>query len=183
MQNESMDVLAHGLWGGAIFGQKARGQWKWGFLLGISPDILAFGPAFVSRALTGTLGAWATPGPPPLSSFPSYVFDLYNITHSLVVWAIVVLALRYRNGVFPWVLGAWGLHILCDIPLHSIRFFPTPFLWPFPTPFVDGIRWAQAPIVLTNYSLIISTYTVLTYLRFRRKRSVLTLRSDPQGRG
>jgi hypothetical protein len=60
-----------------------------------------------------------------------------------------------------WPLGAWGLHILCDIPTHSTRFFPTPYLWPLPTPFVNGMPWARGWFMLTNYACIGLTYLII----------------------
>ena len=153
-----MDVLAHGLWGGALFGRKSRGQWRWAFLLGIAPDVLAFGPFLVSQF-----------GSRVWREFPLYVHYSYNITHSLVVWAIVAGAIWYFRKSLPWVFGAWGLHSLCDIPLHEIDFFPTPYLWPLPTPLVNGIRWAQPAIVIPNYAALAATYALWMGLRYRQK--------------
>ena len=157
-----MDVLAHGLWGGALFGRLPRTRWKWAFLAGIAPDVVAFGPALISRLVTGDFAEWMQPGPPQSSWFPPYVFALYNVTHSLVVWAAIVCAIvLWRRALFPWVLGAWGLHVLCDIPLHTLQFFPTPYLWPLPTPLVNGIRWSTPTFMLINYAALAGTYLVL----------------------
>jgi hypothetical protein len=46
-----------------------------------------------------------------------------------------------------WILAAWGLHILIDIPTHSLALFPTPFLWPVSDFKVNGIGWDN-PIIL-----------------------------------
>jgi hypothetical protein len=64
----------------------------------------------------------------------------------------LILFAVFRKPV--WIFGAWALHILCDIPTHSTRYFPTPYLWPFPTPFVNGVPWARAPFMITNYLLL-----------------------------
>src|SRR5262245_17903716 len=117
-----MDVLAHGLWGGAVFGRRTRWQWRAAFLLGAAPDLIAFGPFFLS--VRGNLD-WRV--------FPPYVHETYNVTHSLVIWALLAGTIWYFRKAFPWLLGAWGLHILFDIPFHEISFFPTPYLWPLPT--------------------------------------------------
>jgi membrane-bound metal-dependent hydrolase YbcI (DUF457 family) len=155
-----MDVLAHGLWGGALFGRKSRWQWRWAFLLGTAPDVLAFGPFLISQF-----------GSRDWREFPLYVHQSYNVTHSLVVWASVALAIWYFRKSFPWVLGAWGLHILCDIPLHEIDFFPTPYLWPLPTPLVNGMRWAQPTFIIPNYVVLTVTYALLIGLRYRRHKA------------
>jgi hypothetical protein len=67
-------------------------------------------------------------GTPPESSIPQYVHHLYNVTHSLMIFLAVFLvawAVRKRP---VWELGAWGLHVLVDVPTHSSSFFPTPVL-------------------------------------------------------
>ena len=153
-----MDVMAHGLWGGVVFGRKSRWQWRGAFLLGMAPDLLAFGPFLLTRI-----------GRSDFRAFPDYVYQSYSITHSLVVWAVVAGAIWSVRRRFPWILGAWGLHALCDIPLHEISFFPTPYLWPLPTPFVNGIRWAQPALIIPNYVLLILAYTLWFGLRYRHK--------------
>ena len=154
-----MDVLAHGLWGGALFGRKTRWQWRFAFLLGTAPDVLAFGPFIISLTLN-----------PGWRDFPPYVHRSYDVTHSLVVWATVAGAVWFWRKSFPWVFAAWGFHVICDIPLHEISFFPTPYLWPFPTPLVDGVRWAQPALMIPNYLALIAAYTIWLGLRHRRNR-------------
>jgi hypothetical protein len=137
----------------------------------MAPDILAFGPFFVSRFFDS---AWQT--------FPTYVHVSYSITHSLVVWTAVAGTIWYFSRGFPWIVGAWGLHVICDIPLHELSFFPTPYLWPLPTPLVNGYRWAQPAIMIPNYAAIIVAYTLWMGLRYRREKSNGRVPS-PSGRG
>ena len=157
-----MDVLAHGLWGGVGF--YARG-WKvflTALLLGMAPDLLSFGifhitrPSWIKLRLLGEIS-----GPPPLSTLPAYVFHAYNLTHSLVIWALIFAALWLLRRQVAWLWFAWGLHILCDIPTHSSSYFPTPYLWPFPTPFVDGISWAEAWFMASNYLALAAAYVAM----------------------
>ena len=91
---------------------------------------------------------------PALASLPFYVVPAYNITHSLVIWAAAFAVLWFLFRRRAWIFGAWGLHILCDIPTHSTRYFPTPFLWPFPTPYLDGIPWSTPWFMAANYASI-----------------------------
>ncbi len=191
-----MDTLAHGLWGGAAFGQRDN-QWKWAFLLGMCPDLFSFGPFFLTHI--GDIGErWAQHkfGHPDPRLIPAYVYHCYNVTHSLVVWIVLVIITAFlyvwyrrsknedrtdmplhkgfladlRSSISDlWPLGAWGLHILCDIPTHSTRFFPTPYLWPFPTPFYDGTSWGHKTFMLANYSGIALTYAVLAYRKSKPK--------------
>ena len=165
-----MDVLAHGLWGGAGFLSRDRRTFAAAFVLGMAPDLLSFGlfyltdPQWISRRFLGE-----DSGPPPISILPEFVFHAYNFTHSLVALSALsglIWVLR-RNP--PWVFLAWGIHILCDIPTHSSAYFPTPFLWPLPTPFVDGISWATGWFIATNYAALLLTYiALLVYRRARR---------------
>jgi hypothetical protein len=59
------------------------------------------------------------------------------------------------------------LHILCDIPTHTTSYFPTPFLWPFSTPFVNGIPWSTPWFMAANYTSLFLFYCCL-YFSFRR---------------
>ena len=153
-----MDVLAHGLWGSALFGHKNEWQWRWAFLLGVAPDVIAFGPFLISQV-----------GSTNWIEFPPYVHQSYNVTHSLVVWAAVTAIVCLFRKKFPWILCAWGLHILCDIPLHEITFFPTPYLWPFNTHLVNGVRWAQLWLMIPNYVALAITYSIwLSRRRFTK---------------
>ena len=52
-----MDVLAHGLWGGAAFSGRGKKEFWTGFLVGMAPDLLSFG-VFTSRGQIGSLAAW-----------------------------------------------------------------------------------------------------------------------------
>ena len=78
---------------------------------------------------------------------------VHECAHAFVAWKLW--------GRDAWPIGAWGLHILCDIPTHSTRFFPTPYLWPFHTPFINGLPWARPTFMIANYSLILLTYLIL----------------------
>jgi hypothetical protein len=100
-------------------------------------------------------------GTPPESSIPLYVHRLYNVTHSLVVFLAVffiVWALRKRP---LWELGAWGLHVLVDVPTHSHSFFATPVLWPIFSWKFDGWQWMNPAILIPNYVLLALCYAWL----------------------
>jgi membrane-bound metal-dependent hydrolase YbcI (DUF457 family) len=172
-----MDTLAHGLWGGAVFGRRDGAQWKAAFVLGMSPDLLSFGPYLLTH-LGDVAARWSSHrgGPPDPRDIPAYVYGAYDVTHSLVVWGVACAALaaaarvRRRSGAPAWSVwpfGAWALHILCDIPTHTARFFPTPFLWPLATPYVDGFSWGRRGFMLANYSALALAYLFLLL----RKRS------------
>jgi membrane-bound metal-dependent hydrolase YbcI (DUF457 family) len=163
-------VVAHGLWGGALFSSQGRKEFISGLLVGMAPDLLAFGPFFIlhprwlTLRMTGHLS-----GPPPLSLLPSYVFQAYSITHSLVVCAVSFFLIWLVKRNPPWLLLAWALHIACDIPTHTTRYFPTPFLWPFSTPFVNGVSWATPAFLAANYACLTFAYAGIFFYLHRRR--------------
>jgi len=165
-----MDVVAHGLWGGALFCAQGRKKFLAGVVLGMAPDLLSFGvfhvthPGWLTQRLVGNIS-----GPPALTLLPPYVFHAYNITHSPVVCTVAFFLLWQLTKKPPWLLGAWLLHILCDIPTHAASYFPTPFLWPFPTPFVDGVPWSTPWFMAANYITMFIVYFCL-FLLFRWKK-------------
>lgn len=73
-----------------------------------------------------------------------------------------------------WALGAWGLHILTDIPTHRRAFFPTPFLWPFSNYTVDAISWANPWFFFANLVALAVVYVVLGLYWIRRRRFART---------
>jgi hypothetical protein len=167
-----MDFLAHGLWGGAAFGRRGKNSWKWAFFWGMAPDLFAFGPAIVAGALTGDYLGWANW---PMNGIPrslasAYSYNAYHVTHSLIVWSCIATAIWLWRKRFSWAFAASALHIFCDIPLHALRYFPTPYLWPLHTPLHDGIPWASPRFMLANYVLIAATYLVLALLSYLRSR-------------
>jgi hypothetical protein len=164
-----MDTLSHGLYGGIAFGRKSKVSYWKAFFFGIMPDIFSFGIFTASTVLGLVSGPDWNAGPPDPSSVPQYVHSLYDVTHSLVVVAVVF-------GIVWWVrkkpmmeLLAWPLHILVDMPTHSSAFFPTPFLWPVSDFTINGISWGTPWIFIPNVILIVVLYLVW-YVRTRRRK-------------
>ena len=149
-----MDVFSHGLYGGVAFGRMSRRDYITAFLFGIGPDIVAFGTLFISSLIfSGTVGR------PSLETIPSYVFTIYDFSHSLVVFAAffaMVWFLGYTH--FAKLTLAWPLHILVDIPTHDASFFPTPFLWPISDFHIDGVSWGHPMIFIPNVILLLCLY-------------------------
>jgi hypothetical protein len=168
-----MDTLSHGLWGGAAFGQRKKSDWKWAFWLGMGPDLCSFGPFFLTH-LPMVIARWSSRQrmePPDPHAIPEYVYRAYDVSHSLVVWAVVAGAIWVVRKRYPLAFTAWALHILCDIPTHSTRFFPTPYLWPLKTPYVDGRPWGRPPFTLINYALLGATYLTLRLIKSRNAKA------------
>ncbi len=161
-----MDTLAHGLWGGLGFYPSGKKRYASAFVLGMAPDLLSFGlfhvthPQWLALRLAGKIS-----GPPPISSLPEFLFHAYNLTHSLVIWGAAFALLWMLQKHPPWLFLAWALHILCDIPTHNSGYFPTPYLWPFATPFVKGISWATPWFMVANYAALLLGYVwVVNYV-------------------
>ncbi len=148
-----MDIISHGFWGGVAFGRKSRQAFLIAFWFGILPDMFAFSFTFLER-LFGR-GEFISG---PISQIPRSVHTLYNISHSLVIALAVLLICLALWNRRAWAVAAWPLHILFDIVSHDLRFFPTPFLWPFNTPFFPGTPWSTSWVFFSNWGVLILLY-------------------------
>ncbi|MDO8492737.1 MAG: metal-dependent hydrolase [bacterium] len=167
-----MDILSHGLYGSIAFGRRNRRNFWIAFFFGIAPDFFSFGLFFIQRLFEWETGGVIQNGPPDPSTIPAYVGSLYNVTHSLVVFAVVFAVVWFIQHLFarkqigagficriPFMpMLAWPLHILVDIPTHGSQFFPTPFLWPVSDFYINGISWGSPYIFIPNVILITVLY-------------------------
>jgi len=168
-----VDIISHGLYGWALFGTKNKKQFRLATGFGVLPDLLAFGLpsaiaiiALISGNIT-TLGA-------PWHTQPAYVYAIYNVTHSLITWAVVfwVLRLIYKKPVKASF--ARLLHILIDIPTHSLAFFATPFLWPISSYRFNGIHRNSLIIFIPNIIILAIIYTIYFRKKRRHHRKAIT---------
>ena len=165
-----MDILSHGLYGGVAFGRESRKNYLIAFLFGIGPDLLSFGVYFIIRILN--FGKMAM-GRPDISSIPQYVHTLYDITHSFVPYAIFFAILWFLGKrTFAYLTLGWPFHILVDMPVHSLEFFPTPYLWPISEHRIDGVPWSDPRIFIPNVIFIIVLYSIWYYQNKKRKESL-----------
>ena len=74
----------------------------------------------------------------------------------------IIYLIKKKFHVF--LLG-WPLHILIDVPTHSSKIFPTPFLFPISNYTFNGISWGNPIFMLINYSALFIVYLFL----FRKK--------------
>lgn len=170
-RQREMDVIAHGLW--AYLAAKftnlhlKKKLKTWLFVsFAVMPDFLAFAPMFILLIvglITGTSTGFFHPsGMEPAGYNTTLIHNitgtLYNFTHSLFIFIIVffLVWIIFRKPVVE--LFGWLLHILMDIPSHSYKFYPTPFLWPVSSWKYDGISWGNPWFMVVNYSLIILFY-------------------------
>lgn len=160
---------------------------------GVAPDLFSFGVLLAVNLFTsGTVWPYAQArleeewgrelaavsprllsgpsGPPDPSLIPQYVHTLYDVTHSLLLFAIIfgiIWVIRRRPY---WPFAAWGLHIVTDVFSHSDKFFPTPFLFPLSDFHIDGVSWADPIFMIVNYTLILAVY--LWLYKFRRRGEI-----------
>ena len=176
-----MDIFSHGLWA-AILGKLYKNKTgkklnlRWAFFWGVFPDLVAFTPSFIWLGWALTLGGM-TLGDIPRAhgiepageALPIFQVTqlLYNFSHSIVIFVVVLsilvllrYALQKKELLYIPLLG-WPLHILADIPTHSYRFYPTPFLWPFSEWKFNGFSWGQPWFMIVNYSVMIVLLIVL----------------------
>ena len=165
-----MDFVSHALWGGVSFGRTNKKFFLPAAGISILPDILTEGLFFVLYLLNiGGMPGWES-GHPNISDYPMFARNLYHITHSLVIFAFVFALLWVAAKRPVWIVAGWGLHILIDIPTHSLALFPTPFLWPISDFSVDGIGWDNPTILAIDIILLIAAYSLWLYPRFHRKQ-------------
>lgn len=156
-----MDIFAHGLWTAAAAKSLSRPSRRlrtgWAAFFGVAPDLFSFG-IYTAGAVFGLTRIPFEYHAEPVQYaglVPAYIQTLYHYTHSFIIFAIVFgLVWLIRRRPF-WELGGWGLHILIDIPTHSSRFFPTPFLWPISDFTVNGISWGNPWFMAVNYSALL----------------------------
>jgi hypothetical protein len=172
-----MDVFSHGLWAGALFKfiNLKRKKDKFSFWLaafwGVFPDLFAFSIPFLLMfyvAIFQGVDFSKLPHPssmepmiPQLSSILNLSSTLYNVSHSIIVFFIVffIVYLIFRKPV--WILGAWLLHIIIDVPTHSYQFYPTPIFWPISSHKFNGIGWANEYFIIVDILLLIAVYFYL----------------------
>ncbi len=130
------------------------------------PDFLSFGILFIQRTMTGGM-----PGAKPeLHEIPSYVFFNYQCTHSLLIAGLVTALVWWKLKPLRLPILAWPLHILCDIPMHSREYFPTPVFYPLSNYTFDGWSFGQYHAIIYSYWIII-LLLFATVLVMRSRRS------------
>lgn len=159
-----MEIIAHGLWAAAAAitakrTTRARIRVGWAVWWAAFPDVLAFGPSLVAGLWLRLMG-----GPGSVSADGHILLHahlglpLYQAGHSLLVFLLVfgIAVILTRRVVFE-LLG-WLLHILIDIPTHSLDYYATRFLWPVSDFRMDGIAWWTPWFWATTYGALVCVY-------------------------
>jgi hypothetical protein len=169
-----MEIFAHALWATAA-GKAAnrngarRVRVAWFAAWAMFPDLFSFAPPVVTALwyrLSGAVHTHARHAHHEAVRHGLTDFDLYDLSHSLVVFVPVfaIAWLIWRRPV--WELLGWALHILMDIPTHSAH-YPTPFLWPVSTYRFVGISWRQWWFMSLNYAVLALVFLLLWMARRR----------------
>ena len=156
----SMDIFSHGLWAGIgaeIIKRKKKKPLsiRLAMFWGVFPDLFAFTIPFLLLFWSGTFGYKISPQVWEISH------PLYNISHSLVTFAVVMAALYLATRRIHLEMFGWLLHILMDIPTHSYRFFPTPFLWPISGFKFNGFSWGHPWFIALDYLLLAVVFLII----------------------
>ena len=153
-----MDTISHALWGKGLFGYR---KYKWlPLFFGAIPDLASFGLYFLYNLIVNP--TTIKMGKPELSEIPSWVYSLYNVTHSLIIAMLFIFIAYIFKRDFCFSMLAWPFHIIIDFFTHSIEYFPTPILWPISNYRFDGIPWSNQYIMIGN---IVCIFLVFNYRR------------------
>jgi hypothetical protein len=151
-----MDIFAHILWTNVAYTGRKGWVRFWGVLSGVLPDFITFGPLYI-LSLFGIHYNWM--------NAPSWVWHLYQVTHSLVIFLFAVGILYVvAKKYIPYMLG-WGLHIVIDMFSHK-TFYQTPFLFPISDFSFGIISWGNPTFMKVNYSLLVIVYIGLLLRHF-----------------
>ncbi len=164
-----MDIFAHALWALAsagVAGRKLRPRMRlprvaaWGIL----PDVVTFAVPAVVRIWRLATGASKSLLPDGSGPRFDWVWNLYNATHSAILFAVAFGAvwLILRRPV--WEMLGWALHVLIDIFTHN-GLFAVQFLWPLSAIHVDGARWEAGWLLAANYAALAAAYVLLWIFR------------------
>lgn len=174
-----MDFFSHGLWAGVAHKAITRKiktdkpiSAKWTVFWGVFPDLFAFALSFAwlflgwfsgSRELTTFHQRVQSMEPAVNDTLPimRLTNTLYNFSHSFFIFAAIFLLVWLVFRKPKLAMFGWLFHVLIDIPSHSYRFYPTPFLWPLSDWKFNGISWGTPWFLIANYVLIVAVYWLL----------------------
>lgn len=158
-----MDYISHGLWSYIFFYKIKRPFYA--VIFGLLPDSVSWLIYFFYRLLSGGM-----PRRPIVAEIPAWVFLLYDISHSLIVAAIIISIIFLIWKKVPLYIFAWPIAIVIDVFTHTREFLPTPFLWPLSDWKFPGISWGTKWFVIINYMLIVVLLFLINYEKKIKKK-------------
>ncbi len=145
-----MDTFAHAIWTYIIF--LTTGNIWIAVFFGVMPDLLSWTIYLLYGITLGKIKEFKKPN---FNKIPKWVHTLYGLTHSTFTVTVVFLIVFIIFKQIPLYLWAWPLHIAIDIPTHSRKMLPTPFLWPISKWTFPGFSWGQKWFMIINYLAIV----------------------------
>ena len=158
-----MDYFSHGFWSYIFFHRTKKPLWA--VFFGLLPDTMSWGIYFFFNIFTGKLFT----GPPQIDRIPEWVFTLYGISHSLIIWGLAALILCIIWKKVPVYLFAAPIAIAMDAITHSREFLPTPIFWPVFDWKFPGFSWGTSWFMILNYSLITFSLIYIIYKKKKKK--------------
>ncbi len=162
-----MEMVAHSLWtaAAAITANRSAGtniKVGWAVWWGVFPDVLAFGP-LVAVGLWLRLVSSGNSGSAEGHILPHIHvgLPLYPAGHSLIVFLLVFGLVSVLARRIVYAMLGWLLHILIDIPTHSLSYYATRFLWPISDFRIDGIAWWTPWFWVATYGALAIVYFLL----------------------
>ena len=169
-----MDIFAHALWTAAA-AVALRPKLKqplhvgWCVAWGVFPDFASFLIPALVRFGRWVTGASATLLPDGQGPRFDWVWQVYNCTHSAVVFTLVFGALCLFLRLPPLEMLGWALHIVIDVFTHR-GWFAVKFLWPLSPCHVDGLPWETPWFLAANWASLAAVW-LLMIVRMRLHRS------------
>lgn len=158
-----MDYVSHGLWSYIFFNRIKKPALA--VFFGLFPDNASWLIYLLYRTANGSEF-----GKPVIMDIPSWVFVLYDISHSLIICGFVLLVIFVIMRTIPVYVYAWPISIFFDLLTHRRDFLPTPFLWPLSDWKFPGISWGTRQFMIVNYSAItVCLVTILIKKRTKNK--------------
>lgn len=152
-----MDIISHALINNLVFQELPVTYKWWAILFGMLPDVISFS----TTANLSFLKKFLFFKKIPHSYIPPRVFFIYKITHSLLVWLVILgifLLFGWKLLAIAWT--GWLLHIFIDIFTHNAKSFPTKILWPLSDWHYSGFTWSTKRFMIIQLILLVLAYAI-----------------------
>ena len=151
-----MDFFAHLLWTFIFFYQPDILLFLIMELFGVLPDLVPFMPYTLHEMSNKNRHPTIEESKKVLLEAPKWVFTLYDLSHSYVIFGICFLFIYIFFEKWALILLPWALHIFFDIFTHRKPkdVFQPKFLYPISQFSFHGYSWQNRKSLIINYTLI-----------------------------
>ena len=175
-----MDILAHGLWAGAVATLIRRRRPDVGrktvvaiIAFAVLPDLVQLAPALAASASDAAplqlLYAHITAVPATQSRMPPWADELAHhlhcVLHSVIVAGFFTILAAWKKPKLLFALAGWWLHIALDIPTHSDDYYAVPIFYPLTYWGFNGVAWTEPWMLTLNYIALGAAYLALRISR------------------